>query len=92
MTVAQPDGPINHVSHQHCVGEVQFFLTPRMGVNSIKGGLTWKSVHVDNVRNSINTLVSNFAFLKRIRLYIVPFTAVPFIVALTCFKVTDSLT
>lgn len=36
MTVAQPDGPINHMSHQHCVGEVQFFLTPCMDVNSIK--------------------------------------------------------
>lgn len=39
----------------------------------------------------MNTLVSNFSFLKRIHLHIVPFTAVPFIVALTCFKVTDSL-
>lgn len=42
--MAQPDGPINHMSHQHCAGERLLLLAAcmDMDVNSIKRALTWK--------------------------------------------------
>lgn len=40
--MAQPDGPINHMSHQHCAGELPLFLAACVDLNSIRRGLTWK--------------------------------------------------
>lgn len=77
------------MSQQHCAAEDRFFLTPCIDLNSIKSGMTLKSIHDDNLSDPLNTLVFNFSSLKGNHLYIVPFTVVPFVKASSCSKVPD---
>lgn len=90
MTVVQPDGPINHMSCQRCAGEDLSCFTSCIGLNSITSRVTWKKTHVDNLRHLLITLDSNFSFLKRNHLDILPQTGVLFLATLSFSKVTDS--
>lgn len=93
MSVVWLDCPIYHMSCWHCAGEDLFFLAACMDLNSITSGMTWKNIHVDNLRDPLTTVVFNFSSVKgnRLCLYQRLESFFSSIVALSCSKVTDSL-